>query len=164
MHFDRFAKFIALFMLMLGLAAPAYAQNNKPIRSGTWYEDQASLVGGSSQTLTLAQSPTDKFLNITHVACLISVPNGPTIQPVIDVFLTVGSTSGANDLGRKQHFLNTTNQAFVKAVAYYTIITDAVFFKVGPGRYPSIRISTDTAQTPIALTSECTIVGNLTDD
>jgi hypothetical protein len=45
MLFSRFAQSAAALLLVtVGFAAPAHAQQNKQIISGTWYEDRASAV------------------------------------------------------------------------------------------------------------------------
>jgi hypothetical protein len=64
MLFSRFAQSAAtLVLLTIGLAAPTYAQNNKQIISGTWYEDRASepTAPGASILLTFAQTQPTNF-------------------------------------------------------------------------------------------------------
>ena len=75
MRFTRSAKAAAASLIFgLAFAAPAHAQNNKQIISGTYYEDQATNPGVSGQnaTLTFTQTPANKFVNVTHVACDLS--------------------------------------------------------------------------------------------
>lgn len=99
MHFGRYAYHVFVALLVVsGNISTAHAQQNKPIRSGTWYEDRA-VQSQSANTITLqfAQAPTDKFLNITNVACEIDTS---IYQAVGGVFLTGGTTSGATDLDR----------------------------------------------------------------
>ena len=75
MRFSKFAKCAAaLVLLALVFAGPAHAQNNKPIVSGTWYEDRATVVvvNNYKAVLTFAQTPADKLLDVTHVTCAIA--------------------------------------------------------------------------------------------
>ena len=166
MHFSAYTKFAtALLLLMVGWITSAHAQNNKPIRSGTWYEDQASanLSPATSVTLTFAQTPTDKFLNVTNVSCLVQINSELALRTFT---LFVGTTSGSTDLGRGYNIRPTTGDA-VGTLKVYSIATNGVFFKMGPGRYPTIIANTDvvtsSGTTPHVIVS-CTMVGNLTDD
>jgi hypothetical protein len=71
--FSRLAQTAAaLFLLTIGLAAPARAQNNLQIISGAWYEDRANFSNTNSSTFTLsfAQTPANQFLNVTNVSCV----------------------------------------------------------------------------------------------
>ncbi|MBR0836816.1 hypothetical protein JQ612_26795 [Bradyrhizobium manausense] len=162
MHFSVKSAAVSLF-LMIGFALPVHAQNNKPIRSGDWYEDRASFssTGGSSMSLNFSQSPTDKFLNVTHVTCYIQTLTSQVLQ---DVELYVGTTSGSGDLLRPM-FIRGTMSPEIGQRKHYGINTDAVYFKMGPGRYPSIYINTDSATSGLfSISANCTIVGNLTDN
>jgi hypothetical protein len=164
MHFSRLAQStVALFLLIAGVTAPALAQNNKPITSGTFYEDRASnTVNSSDLALTFAQSPAGKFLNVTNVSCEISVSS---TQALAFVNLTVGTSTGAGDLGRPYSIRGnvspeTTGNGTSK---YYSIVTNQIYYKMGPGRFPSIVISTAYTSSPV-VSANCTIVGNLTDN
>jgi hypothetical protein len=162
MLFSRFAKSAAaLLLLTVEFAAPVHAQSNKPITSGTWYEDRAisnGSTGTTSLNLTYAQTPSDKFLNITNVSCHFSaIPN----QPIIAVTLNSGTTSGNNDVNRPYSLEGSGITITTSTTLFYSILTNQVFYKIGRGRYPSIEIQTTTNG---SLGGNCTIVGTLTDD
>jgi hypothetical protein len=165
MLFPRIAQSAAaLFLLTVGFAAQAHAQNNKQIISGTWYEDRASFPGSSSGatlTLTFAQTPTNQFLNITNVSCNVAVSS---TQVITDVSLRAGTTSGANDLGRPYHVKGSTTPETILISKFYSIVTNQVYFKFGPGRFPSIEIDTATSGATEFIESSCVIVGNLTEN
>jgi hypothetical protein len=163
MLFPRFAQSAAaLVLLTIGFAAPAYAQNNKQIISGTWYEDRAappaSATGGLA--VTFAQTPTDQFLNVTNVSCSILTGSNAAISSMT---LNAGTTSGAFDLGRRYEIKGGVSSETVGSQKYYSIVTNQIYYKFGPGRFPTIEI--DTASTATTQTvANCTIVGNLTDN
>lgn len=106
MPFAHFLKFAVLVCAVIIIIDPAYAQNNKPIRSGNWYEDRAVGTSNSSYlVLSFAQAPTDKFLNITHVFCNTSNSTDMNLG-----FASLGGSTasgGAGDLGRSQTFRET---------------------------------------------------------
>lgn len=164
MRSTEFAKVAAAGLLLgLAFAAPAHAQNNKQIISGTYYEDQATNPGVSSgnATLTFAQTPANKFVNVTHVACDVFVTSA---QVLTLLRLQVGTTSGASDLGRSYPIKNTPNAPeVVQSGKVYSVVTDQIFFKIGPGRFPSIFIvAVGSATNSVA--PNCFIVGTLSDD
>jgi hypothetical protein len=162
MHFARFAKSAVLLLLILGFAAPVHAQNNKQIVSGDFYEDRASnTVNSSDLGLTFAQSPAGKFLNVTNVSCEIGVSS---TQALAFVDLTVGTSTGAGDIGRPSSIRGnvspeTTGNGTTK---FYSIVTNQIYYKMGSGKFPSISISTAYASSPF-VSASCVIVGNLTD-
>jgi hypothetical protein len=161
MLFPRFAQSAAaLTLLTIGFAAPAHAQNNKQIISGTWYEDRANAFGSGNGTVTLTytQTPANQFLNITNVSCFVEVNS---TQVVSSVTLFAGTTSGANDLGRP-YYVRGTATPEIAGSKFYSIVTNQVFYKFGPGRFPSIEIDAPSSSTS-ATTASCIIVGNLTD-
>jgi hypothetical protein len=163
MLFSRFAQSAAaLLLLTIGFAAPAHAQNNKQIISGTWYEDRAIAGNSSSDTLTLtfAQTPTNQFLNITNVACLVQVNS---IQVVQGIELLAGTTTGANDLNRPYEIKGNVTPETSGGAKFYSIVTNQVFYKFGPGRFPSIEIVTGSTGA-FSIAGNCVIVGNLTDN
>jgi hypothetical protein len=161
MLFSRFAQSAAaLALLTIGFAAPAHAQLNQPIVSGTWYEDRATVTStGATFTVTFAQTPSDKFLNITNVSCLVQ-----TTAPQLlgNATLLVGTTSGASDLNRPYVIMGNSTPQTIGGLTYYPIVQNGIFYKFGPGRFPSIRIFTGPSTSP-AVGVECVIVGNLTD-
>jgi hypothetical protein len=161
MLISRFAQIAAaLALLTLGLAAPTHAQFNKQIISGTWYEDRAS---GNSSTfsliLTFAQTPSNQFLNITNVSCNVETNS---VQVISAMTLFAGTISGADDLGRLYEVRGSTTTETLAGSKFYSIVTNQVYFKFGPGRFPSIEIDTQTSSTTV-VGARCTIVGNLTD-
>jgi hypothetical protein len=164
MLFSRFAQTTAaLLLLTIGFAAPAHAQTNKQIISGTWYEDRTSAPGLTSSSvlvLTFAQTPANQFLNVTNVSCAITT--APT-ETVFGVSLEAGTTSGANDLGRPYSILGNVTPQTISTAKFYSIVTNQVFFKFGPGRFPSIEIDTTSTGSTSNFAS-CVIVGNLTDN
>jgi hypothetical protein len=99
MLFSRFTQSaVVIALLTVGLAAPAHAQNNKQIISGTWYEDRAFLASNSTSgsfTLNFAQTPTNQFLNVTNVSCDIQMTSN---QILGHMDLSGGTTSGATTL------------------------------------------------------------------
>lgn len=166
MRFARLSQLAAaLVLLTVGVAAPAYAQQNKPIRSGNWYEDRANDSIGSSQlTLKFAQTPIDKFLNVTHVDCRIATLSN---QVITNVYLSGGTTFGSDDLNRPHYLIGDLNtQATVGGSTISGLTTNAVYMKYGPGRYPSVVIWTDlfTSGNGNIVNASCSIVGDLSDN
>jgi hypothetical protein len=161
MRFSRFAQFAAALALStIGFAAPVLAQNNKQIISGTWYEDRASANASLGELrLTFAQTPTNQFLNITNVSCNITLTAS---QVMSGLTLFAGTTSGAADLGRTYEVKGNVTPETLDNFRLYSIVTNQVFFKYGPGRFPSIQIDSLTTGTS-SVSANCTIVGNLTD-
>ena len=168
MRFTANVKSLAVILLFaLASAAPAHAQSNtqfnKPIISGTWYEDRATVVVASyyKAVLTFAQTPANKFLDVTHVTCAITT--NPT-QILSDVSLFVGSTSGSADLGRPMSIRGNTTFEASSVYKFYSLVTDQVLYKFGPGRYPSIAIYTQTTGGSYYIQGDCVIVGELKDN
>jgi hypothetical protein len=164
MLFSRFTQSAAaLALLTIGFAAPAHAQNNKQIISGTWYEDRArpSNIGGGTVKLTFTQTPSDQFLNITNVSCHIT---GTPDTVIDDIQLYAGTTSGANDLGRNYYISGSTPPETSSSTKFYSVVTNQVFFKLGPGRFPTLEIDLVSASNSFDTIANCTIVGNLTDN
>jgi hypothetical protein len=163
MFFSRFAQSAAaLALLTIGLAAPAHAQNNKQIISGTWYEDRAQLssfTNSGTFLLNFTQTPSNQFLNITNVSCSVTTASA---QIISDMTLNAGSSSGGNDLGRPYSIVGNINPQTSGTSRYQSIVQNGIFFKFGPGRYPSIEIATQSTGSFFA-TATCVIVGNLTD-
>jgi hypothetical protein len=151
----------ALLLLTIGFAAPARAQNNKQIISGTWYEDRASAQNTSSPlVLTFAQTPSNQFLNITNVSCAVGVTSA---QIIFGMSLLAGTTSGQNDLGRPYSVLGAATTQTTSTAKYYSVVTNQIYYKFGPGRFPSIEIDTETSGST-SIVANCVIVGNLTDN
>jgi hypothetical protein len=163
MLFSRTVKSAAtLLLLTIGFAAPVHAQNNKQIISGTWYEDRAATatpVTSSEITLTFTQTPNNQFLNITNVACNIGATSA---QVVTGMILTAGTTSGANDLGRYYELKGNVTPETISSTKFYSIVQNGIFYKFGPGRFPSIQLSMASTGS-YSTTLFCTIVGNLSD-
>jgi len=154
-------RFIALALLTVGFAAPAHAQSNKQIISGAFYEDRAFFDSfNPSFAVTFAQTPTNQFLNITNVSCSIIVGSS---QIVSALFLEAGTTSGANDLGRPYSILGNVTPQTSGSSKFYSIVTNQIYFKFGPGRFPSIEIDTQSTG-QVSMSANCVIVGNLTDN
>lgn len=162
MRFSKFAKStLGLLPLFVVLAGPAHAQNNKQIISGTWYEDRADGFGSlTTLYLSFAQTPTNKFLNITQVNCSILSFNN---QILADVQLHAGTRSGYADLGRAQSVRGSASTA-TAGYNYYSVVTQT-FYKMGPGRFPTIQIDVPLASNTsnATITATCVIVGNLSD-
>lgn len=158
--FAHVAMVVTGFLLLaVSFAAPAHAQNNMPIRSGVFYEDRASSTSNGVVNLTFAQSPTDKFLNITNVACDIQLGAN---QALAYVEFNVGTTSGNPDLGRNYPLRGiVTPEIASNGAKYYSIVTNQIYYKMGPGRFPSIAVTSASTQTAYA---NCIIVGNLSDN
>jgi hypothetical protein len=161
MLFSRFAKSAAaLLLLTIGFAAPVHAQSNKQIISGTWYEDRASGSNSSSVLLlTFAQTPANQFLNVTNVSCFITVGSS---QILSNVTLLAGTTSGAEDLGRTYSIKGSAVPETLVSSKYYSVVANQIYYKFGPGRYPSIEIDIPTTGA-FSGNASCVIVGNLTD-
>ncbi|MBR0686658.1 hypothetical protein JQ594_12080 [Bradyrhizobium manausense] len=161
MHFARFILSATLLLLTFGFVSPVHSQNNKPIVSGTFYEDRASsFISGNTLVLTFAQAPTNKFLNVTNVSCDVYVTNGQIINSM-DLF--VGTTPGQNDLGRIYSIKGSATSETLNTGKYYSIVTNQIYYKMGPGRYPSIEIGT-VSNNLFSVSANCVIVGNLTDN
>jgi hypothetical protein len=160
MLFFRFAQSAAaLLLLTVGFSAPAHAQNNKQIISGTFYEDRANGAANSILVLTFAQTPANQFLNVTNVSCSVTVASA---QVITAMTLYAGTTSGANDLGRPYSIKGSAAPETINTSKYYSIVTNQVYFKFGPGRFPTIEIDTQSTG-QISISADCVIVGNLTD-
>jgi hypothetical protein len=162
MLFPRLAQSAAaLFLLTIGFAAPAHAQNNKQLISGTWYEDRASAQNTSSPlVLTFAQTPSNQFVNITNVSCAIGVTSA---QIIFGMSLLAGTTSGQDDLGRPYSVLGAATTQTTSTAKYYSIVQNGIFYKFGPGRFPSIEIDTISSGS-LFTEANCVMVGNLTDN
>ncbi|MBR0686769.1 hypothetical protein JQ612_31560 [Bradyrhizobium manausense] len=164
MRFSRFAQFAAtLFLFAIALTAPGHAQGNKQIISGTYYEDRASHVssGNSMITLTLTQTPTNKFVNITNVSCIVATfasqafPYGQ---------LQLGTAPGQNDIGRTYTLRGISPIPNAGGYNFYSVGVDGMFFKIGPGRFPSIALySTVPSSGGLYLWGDCTVTGTLSD-
>jgi hypothetical protein len=164
MLFSRFAQSAAaLALLTIGLAAPVHAQFNKQIISGTWYEDRAVAANSGNGTLilTFAQTPTNQFLNVTNVSCSVNVLS---VQVIAEMTLNAGTTSGTEDIGRPYEIKGNVTPETIASNKFYSIVTNQVFYKFGPGRFPSIEIDTISSTGPTSIEARCTIVGNLTDN
>jgi hypothetical protein len=161
MLFSRTVKSAAASLLLtIGFLAPAHAQNNKQIISGTWYEDRATSSNNSSiLVLTFTQTPGNQFLNITNVSCNVEI--GST-QAITAMNLYAGTTSGGSDLGRFYEIKGNVTPETIGGPKFYSIVANGIFFKFGPGRFPSIQVNTATTG-GFANAAQCTIVGNLTD-
>jgi hypothetical protein len=115
----------------------------------------------SNISLTFAQTPTNQFLNITNISCIIQVASD---QSIYAITLQAGTASGVVDLGRPYSLMGSLNLQTV-GNKYYSILTNQVFFKFGPGRFPTIEIDSSFPNGGSVLTNaQCTIVGNLTDN
>ena len=165
MRFAPAVKSLAVILLFaLASAAPAHAQHNKQIISGTWYEDRAWATPDPANNLflTFTQTPANKFLNITLVSCSISTYNN---QILADVILHTGTQSGYADLGRPQSVRGAAStQAGV--YNYYSVVSQT-YYKVGPGRFPGLEIVAPPNSNSVPNTfvnGNCTIVGNLSDN
>jgi hypothetical protein len=164
MLFSRFTQSAAaLALLTIGFAAPACAQNNKQVISGTWFEDRASnSVNAQNLYLTFAQAPTDKFLNITRVSCAITATSN---MVMLDVMVSGGTAPNqASDVNRPQYLaVNLPVESF-STQKYYTL-NQQTYLKLGPGRYPSVSINAVvTTSGAININASCAIVGDLSDD
>jgi hypothetical protein len=163
MLFSRLAQSAAaLLLLTIGFAAPVHAQVNKQIISGNWYEDRATLLSvpnNTTITLTFAQTPTNQFLNITNVSCTVNVNS---IQVISNMILYAGSTPGMNDLARPYSIRGGGTPETNDTIKLYSIVQNGIFYKMGPGRYPSIEIDT-VSSGALTTSASCVIVGNLTD-
>jgi hypothetical protein len=162
MLFSRVAQSAAaLLLLTIGFAAPVHAQGNKQIISGTWYEDRASATGSGILVLAFAQTPANQFLNITNVSCAVTVSS---IQAISGMTLNAGTASGVSDLNRPYSIRESATPETLAGNKYYFIVTNQVFYKFGPGRYPSIEIDTINTGGTTFIVSGCVIVGNLSDN
>jgi hypothetical protein len=151
----------ALFLLTIGFAAPAHAQNNKQIISGTWYEDRAAnSVNFTDLTLTFAQTPSNQFLNITNVSCNVTVN---ATQSIVAMDLIAGTSSGGAELGRQYEIKGNVAPETLAGSKVYSIVTNQIYFKFGPGRFPSISIVAGSTSSA-SVNASCVIVGNLTDN
>jgi hypothetical protein len=161
MLFSRLAQSAAaLLLLTVGFAAPAHAQNNKQIISGNWYEDRGSATANSSVlVVTFTQTPTNQFVNITNVSCAVQVSSA---QAMTAVTLFAGTTPGASDLGRLYSVKGSATPEAIGTFKYYSVVSQ-IYYKFGPGRYPSIEIDMPSTGS-FTGNANCTIVGNLTDN
>jgi hypothetical protein len=161
MLFPRFAQTAAaLALLTAGFAAPACAQQNKQIISGTWYEDRAQFGFTTNGVISLSftQTPSDKFLNVTNVSCFVETASAQTIA---DINLNAGTTSGTIDIARPYSLRGGITLETNSSSKFYGILANQIFYKFGPGRFPLIEIDLQGTGSSLA---HCTIVGNLTDN
>jgi hypothetical protein len=141
--FSRFAQSAAaLLLLIIGFAAPVHAQHNKQIISGTWYEDRAQNSASFNLAVAFAQTPANQFLNVTNVSCTVQMNSDQVISAMT---LNAGTTSGAGDLGRFYEIKGNLTPETAGGQKFYSIVQNGIFYKFGPGRFPSIVI--DTAST-----------------
>jgi hypothetical protein len=110
--------------------------------------------------LTFTQTPANQFLNITNVSCFVELQSS---QVLTAMFLEAGSTSGARDLGRPYNIKGNVTPETISSSKYYSVVQNGIFFKFGPGRFPTIEFDTDTTGS-MAINAECVIAGNLTDN
>jgi hypothetical protein len=82
-------------------------------------------------------------------------------QVISAVTLIAGTTSGANDLGRFYEIKGNLTPETTGGQKYYSMVQNGIFYKFGPGRFPTIVIDTPTTG---SITASCVIVGNLTDN
>jgi hypothetical protein len=161
MLFARFARSAAVLLLLtIGFAAPVHAQQNKQVISGTWYEDRAQFGFTTNGVifLSFAQTPSDKFLNVTNVSCFV---NAAPAQTIAGIFLNAGTTSGATDIIRPFSLRGGITLETTSDTKYYGILANQIFYKYGPGRFPVIEIDLQSTGSSLA---QCVIVGNLTDN
>lgn len=154
----------AVLLFALASAAPAHAQQNKQIISGTWYEDRAFGFGNPNNDLllTFTQTPANKFLNITLVTCSITSYNN---QLLADVILQTGTQSGYTDTARPQSVRGAASTQ-TGIYNYYSVVTQT-YYKVGPGRFPGLEIQAPysaVSNTSAFINAHCTIVGELSDN
>ncbi|MBR0720709.1 hypothetical protein [Bradyrhizobium manausense] len=164
MYSVRIAKFaVTLLLFTIALAAQAHAQNNKQIISGTFYEDRATNAANSTLLfLTFLQSPANKYLNITNVSCRIFTGSQQVLE---DVTLFVGTTSGNDDLGRDYSVRGNVSPQTLTNASFYSIVTNQIYYKMGPGRFPTVRIDAGVATNiQVIIEASCVLVGNLTDN
>jgi hypothetical protein len=55
--------------------------------------------------------------------------------------LNAGTTSGANDLGRPYEITGSVTPE-TSGFKYYSIVTNQIYYKLGPGRFLTIKIDT----------------------
>ena len=106
---------------------------------------------------------TDKFLNITHVACDIHTALGWVLAHT-----TIGGSTNngpTGDLGRTQTIRGSAAAEVSVSFRYYPVVSDT-FLKLGPGRFPFITITSASTPnaSPYEVSADCTIVGNWSDD
>ena len=79
--------------------------------------------------------------------------------------LQVGTSAGSGDLGRSYPLKNSPNAPEVTpgGAKVYSVVTDQIFFKIGPGRFPSIFIVAPSSGVA-SVTPNCFITGTLSDD
>lgn len=164
MRFARLCQLAAALLLLgVSVATPALAQNNKQIISGTYFEDRAWNVatGNSSMTFTFSQTPTNKYVNVTNVSCIVATYSS---QMMPYAQLQVGTAPGQSDLGRNYTLRSISPITNANGYNYYSVGVDGMFFKLGPGRFPSIIVfSTIPSSGGLYLYADCTITGTLSD-
>lgn len=155
-----FAKLAAALFLLFALTAPCRAQNNKQIIAGTFYEDRASSFSSTGNIfLAFAQTPIGQLLNITNVACDIQLTAN---QALARVELNAGTTAGNTDLGRNYPIRAISSpEVASNGDRYYTIVTNQIYYKFGPGRFPTISVTSSGSQ---YVSANCIIIGNLSDN
>src|SRR5262249_31092647 len=106
------------------------------------------------------QSPAEKFLNITNIACTIGTSSS---QVLSGLDFQVGTSSGAFDLARPMSVRGNAIPETLGSNKWYSVVTNQIYFKMGPNRFPSIGITTFSSGASF-VDATCVIVGNLTDN
>ena len=145
----RFALFAsAALALVLGGNAHGAA-----LVYGTYY-DESNFATCSNTTICRAnfsQTPADKLLMVTKVACQIT-----STAPAATGMLHISTGFGGGALSRYLPLAFQTPQLI--GSLYFVSIEANAHFLVGQGRFPFVTLTT---QAPANITSFCTIVGDL---
>lgn len=144
---------VCLFALAMVLGTQA---NAAPTMYGKYYDETANVsCANSSCRVQFSQTPPDKLIEITNVAC-----TGNTTVQLIGLTLTVAATPGGNPLQRQvplylppPYMYNSINIIFST--------NHPVRYLVGQGRYPVINWSAFDSYS--AAYGSCHIVGNVVD-
>ena len=141
-----------VFLLLMAAGGPATAA---AVKYGTYYDETKTSPGicnTSLCTIYFSETPGDKLLLVTHVACTFTTP-----FPVTNLILGVNTapTSGAI----QREYPLQLPQPVVYSNYYYMQISHPVNFLIGQGRYPFVQAQTGGGGGNWGI--ECTISGSL---
>lgn len=151
MHFAWFARFaIVAAALVTGGQA-----NSASTTYGTYYDETASIIGGSgsySCRLNFSQLSSTNLTKIKKLHCLVVTQSAPII-----VRLEVSATSAGSPLGRFLPIQLPLPSAAASDGYIYTSILVETDWLVGQSRFPYINVWTASSATSILI--ECTLIG-----
>ena len=145
-------------------ASGAASNSISVVRSGNYYEDHASVSCEKLYVncfVNFAQTPSDKFLTLTNVACFTQSTNAPA-----QFWLSFSSATGSSPA--RQLFLPIAPAAYVRMTfgsdyVYTLSFNIPVNFRMGISKLPYMNFFQLGSTTTTTFNMNCTITGELTD-